>query len=277
MTYLNAIIMAFVQGLTEFLPVSSSGHMVLTKALLGVESPGALWEVALHVGTLVAVVTVFWSDLRKTVAGFFQGLARRRRGESWKTIWQARADFRMACYVLIATAAAAAVGIGLGDVLEGLFSKPVLSAIMIFVTGEILWLTKPYSMFGTDNEVRLASGLAIGAAQAGALMPGLSRSGFTIATAMIIGIDRGKAVRFSFLLSIPAILGASLLKTREFGDLPAEQIMPMITAVAVSAVSGYLALRLLLRAVKAGRLHCFAYYCWAVSVLGVTLLWALGY
>jgi undecaprenyl-diphosphatase len=148
---------------------------------------------------------------------------------------------------------------------------------MIFVTGEILWLTRPYSTFGTKNDVTLAGSLAIGAAQAGALVPGISRSGITIATAMLIGIDRSKAARFSFLLSIPAILGASVLKTREFADLPSDQILPMITAVLAAAVSGYIALRLLLGAVRAGKLHCFAYYCWAVSVVGVALLWTMGF
>ena len=262
MTLWESIVMALVQGITEFLPVSSSGHLVLTKSLLGLQSPGALWEVALHLGTL-----------RDVIVGFSSGVARRVRGERWATIWQTSAGFRMGCYIALGTAPAAAIGLGLSDLLEGLFAKPVFSAMMIFVTGEILWLSRPHSMMRTQGKLGLADSLAIGAAQVAALVPGISRSGTTISTGLIIGVNREEAARFSFLLAVPAILGATILKAHALSELPNEQILPMMVGIVVAGVSGYIALRLLLRVVKAGRIHCFAYYCWAASVAGVTYLW----
>ena len=273
MTLWESIVMALVQGVTEFLPVSSSGHLVLTKSLLGIQSPGALWEVTLHLGTLGAVVAVFRRDLRDVIVGFCSGVARRLRGERWSTIWREMASFRLGCYIVLGTAPAAAIGLGLSDLLEGLFDKPVFSAMMIFVTGEILWLSRPHSMMRTQGKLELADSLAIGAAQVAALVPGISRSGTTISTGLIIGVSREEAARFSFLLAVPAILGAAILKAHDVSELPDEQILPMIAGIVVTGVSGYIALRLLLRVVKAGRIHCFAYYCWAASVAGVTYLW----
>ena len=272
MTYLQSVVMALVQGITEFLPVSSSGHLVLTKSLLGVNSPGALYEVALHMGTLAAVMVVFWRDLRQVVAGFCSSLSKWAHGTCWTDVWKADPNFRMGCYIILGTAPIAAVGMGLGWLLERLFSQPILSAAMIFVTGEILWLSRPHSMIRSDGKIQLPDSLAIGAAQAAALVPGISRSGITIATGMIIGINREQAARFSFLLFIPAILGVGISKTCDAFTLPNNQILPLFAGMAVAGVSGYIALRILLRIVKAGRLHCFAYYCWAASVFGVTYL-----
>jgi len=276
MTYLQAIVLALVQGITEFLPVSSSGHLVLVKSLLGVESPGALWAIALHLGTLAAVMTVFWRDVCDTVAGFCAGVVKRLRGGSWTSIWQDDPRFRMGCYVLLGTAPAAAIGVGLGWLIEILFSRPVFSTVMIFVTGEILWLSRPHSMMRSSGKLGWPDSLAVGAAQVAALLPGISRSGVTIATGLIIGVEREQAARFSFLLSIPAILGAAILKTGDLGELPAGQILPLLAGMIVAGVSGYIALRLLLGIVKAGRLHSFAYYCWAMPVLGVTYLLTAG-
>jgi len=274
MTFLQSILVAMVQGLTEFLPVSSSGHMVLVESALGINTEGVLWEVALHVGTLLAVFAVFWRELWQAVAGLGSGLAQCFGKRPITAIWEREPGFRMGCYILIATIPAAVIGITVGDIIKSLFSKPILSAVLIFVTGEILWLSRPHSLMHPAGKLKLADSIAIGLAQAAALLPGISRSGITISAGLTQGIGREQAVRFSFLLSVPAILGAAVLESRKLSGLPAEQIAPMISGVAVAAVSGYIALRFLLRVVKAGKLHLFSYYCWAISIIGVTLLWS---
>ena len=277
MTLFESILIALVQGLTEFLPVSSSGHMVLVESFMGIRTEGALWEVALHVGTLMAVLTVFRRDIRDAVAGFCGGLARIMGESSAREVWKDNAGFRMGCCILIGTIPVAVVGLTAGKAIEGLFANPMLSAVMIFLTGEILWLSRPHSLARPSGELTLRDGIVVGIAQAGALVPGISRSGITISTGIMRGVDRNRAARFSFMLSIPAILGGAVLKARDLGGLPPEQILPLIAGIAVAGVSGYVALRFLLRIVRAGKLHFFSYYCWAASVISVAVLWSMEY
>lgn len=273
MTLLQAILIAIVQGITEFLPVSSSGHMVLAEAVLGVHPPGVLWEVALHVGTLLAVLAVFRREIWETLAGFTSGLGQVLHSRSIAVPWEGNTGFRMGCYVLIGTVPAVIAGLTLRGWIQGLFSCPILSAAMIFVTGEVLWLSRPHSLVRPSGKVKALDSLAVGLAQAAALVPGISRSGATISAGLLRGIDRDRAVRFSFLLSVPAILGAAALEASKLNGLPAEQAGPMIAGIAVAAVSGFFALRFLLRVVKAGKLHFFSYYCWAMGIVGIALLW----
>ncbi len=141
MSWIETIVIAIVQGLTEFLPVSSSGHMVLFKTLLGVETPGVLLEVALHLGTLVAVLAVFRSEIAAVVAGFCGGLRDILRGGGGRKIWQEQPHYRMGWYIIIGTIPAAALGLYAKSAIEGLFSNGILAMAMLFLTGEILWLT----------------------------------------------------------------------------------------------------------------------------------------
>ena len=275
MTLIQSILVALVQGLTEFLPVSSSGHMVLVETFLGAHTDGVLWEVALHVGTLLAVFAVFRRDLRMVIVEFCSGLGRLVGKGSAADVWKDKPGFRMGCYIIIGTIPAAVIGLTLRDSIERFFSQPILAAIMIFVTGEILWLTRPHALARPSGKMALGDGIFVGIAQALALVPGISRSGITISAGLARGIDRAQAARFSFLLAIPAILGGALLEARKLRTIPSEHITPMIVGILVAAVSGYLALRFLLRVVNAGKLHLFAYYCWAVGIAGVIILWGM--
>ena len=276
MSLIDALLLAIVQGLTEFLPVSSSGHMVLTKSLLHISSPGAVWEVALHLGTLIAVFVVFRKDIAEAVTGFGSGLLRLKKGEGWKAVWNESVGFRMGWFVILGTLPAAIVGLSLKNFIEGLFASPMAALCMLFVTGEILWLTRSHNLYRPDGKLRLSDSLFIGVAQAFALLPGVSRSGITICAGVFRNVDRHTAARFSFLLSIPAILGGGLLEARHVSALPSDEMTTLLIAVATSAVVGYGALKLLLGIVNAGRLHWFAWYCWAVGFAGVLLLWANG-
>ena len=273
MSFLHAILLGLLQGATEFLPVSSSGHLVMLKSLLGIETEGVLWEVALHVGTLGAVVLLFWRDIRDLLAGWFRGFGRLNR-DGWRRVWSDCAEFRYGWYVILGTLPAAVAGVSVKHLIERAFASPILTAAMIFVTGEILWLTRPHSLLRHTGKVRLRDSLVIGLAQAAALIPGISRSGSTISAGLLCGVEREQAARFSFLLSVPVILGASLLEGRKITSLPHDQIVPLLAGAGAALVSGIIALRLLLRVVRAARLHWFAWYCWAVAVAGVLYFWA---
>lgn len=276
MGFIDAMILAVVQGLTEFLPVSSSAHLVLVKALLGVHTEGVVWEVALHVGTLVAVVIFLRSELWRVITGFFSGLTAILTGMDRATAWKEKPDFRLACYVILGTIPAGLIGVLLHKPIERLFESPIPSAAMLFLTGEILWLTRPHSLLKSTREVTWKDSLWIGLGQALAVLPGISRSGTTIAAGLLRDVNREQAARFSFLLSIPVILGAALLDARKVAALPNGELSTLGIAVGVAAVVGYVALRVLLRVVKAGRLHYFSYYCWAASVAAVSYFWFLG-
>jgi undecaprenyl-diphosphatase len=275
MTTLQAVILAIIQGVTEFLPVSSSGHMVLAKSLMGIEPEGVVWEVALHLGTLAAVILVFRKELFRVVTGFLGGLFGGFR-HGWAAVWKERPDFRMGWYLLLGSVPAGAVGVLFHDRIEAFFQGPFAGAALIFVTGEILWLTRPHSLMPEGREVRLGDGFWIGVAQAIAILPGISRSGITISTGLLRGVKREAAARFSFLLSVPVILGAGAIEAVKLKDIPKEQLTTMGIGVGVSAVVGIIALSVLLRVVRAGRLHLFAWYCWAVSLVSLGYFWRVA-
>lgn len=273
----QSVLVALVQGLTEFLPISSSGHMVLVEAILEIETPGAVWEVAFHLGTLLAVFAVFWEDLWHVAVGSLAGAGKIVSGTKPSEVWRGGEHFRLGVYIVLATIPAAVVGLTLKDSIEAAFSRPILAAVLIFVTGEVLWLTRPHGLTKSGGDLRTSDSIVIGIAQAFALFPGISRSGTTIATGLMRGVDRTQAARFSFLLSVPAILGATVLQAPDLRAIPGEHILPLIVGMAVAAVSGYAALVLLLRIVRAGKLHLFAYYCRTAAILGVTYLWGMHY
>jgi undecaprenyl-diphosphatase len=274
MTLAKSVILALLQGVTEFLPVSSSGHLVIAESLMKVKAEGVLWEVALHLGTLAAVLIVFRKDIWEVITGFCSGMFALLRGAKWRAVWRERPGFRMAWYVVIGTIPAGIAGVALKHRIEAVFSSPIATCALIFCTGEILWLSRPCNQLRPEGNLHLWDSIRVGLAQALALLPGVSRSGTTITAGILCGVDRDRAARFSFLLSVPAILGAAVLEGRKLPSLPAGEMTPLLVGISVACAAGYLALRLLLRVVRAGRLHWFAYYCWIVSVLGVAYFWA---
>ncbi len=254
MELLKAVLLGTLQGLTEFLPVSSSGHLVIGAELLGFQDQGIFFEICLHLGTLVAVFVVFWAEIVAMARAPFQYLGGNRQ-ESVCLF------FRWDGYVVLATLPAVVVGLLFKEDIELFFNSTLVAYLMLVVTG-LLMLASRYLPQG-EKSLDVPRSLLIGCAQACAIMPGLSRSGSTIFTGMALGIPRETAARFSFIMSIPAILGAAVL---HMGDLlaspPADGTMFNLAAGTLAAVfSGYLAIKLLLAVIRRNQLHWFGYYC----------------
>lgn len=260
MSILEALLLGILQGLTEFLPVSSSGHLVLARGILGVEMPGVLFEVAVHMGTLLAILLHF----RRDILDMLSSVLRFRRDE----------HTRLFLLLLLATVPAAAAGILGEGLLVGLYARPLVAGVLLVVTGFILLSTRLARRAG--NAVGPASAIGIGIAQAFAILPGISRSGATITAGMHFGVDPKRAARFSFLLAIPALIGASALMGMDLAAHPVDRTVTLPCAVGAAAafLSGYFALRWLLGIVSRGRLDRLAWYCLAVGCSAVIyFLW----
>ncbi|HOB08116.1 MAG: undecaprenyl-diphosphate phosphatase [Limnochordia bacterium] len=271
MDLVQAVILGIVQGMTEFLPISSSGHLVLFGALLKVDEPGMLLEIMLHFGTLIAVFAAFWRETALLAKAVFIMLGNPTKiGKLVKE----NPGCRLVVIILLATVPAAVFGLAANDWLARLFDNPRFTGAMLCVTGTILFLSNRARPGGkTLEEIGSGDGLAIGFAQALAVLPGISRSGTTIAAGLFRGINRESAAKFSFLLSIPAVLGSQLLAVKELVDNPAVGV-PLPAAVVgtvTAAVSGYFAIRLLLNFVRRGRLTVFSYYTWIVGLIVLLL------
>lgn len=262
MDLIKAVLLGIVQGLTEFLPISSSGHLVIGSEILNFHEPGIAFEVFLHLGTLVAVIVAFRRELTLMVRAVFVSSQVRRQDPELTRM------FLWNIYIIVATLPAVGVGLFLRDVIEQIFDNILITFGMLTVTGTIMLLTRRLS--DKSMPVSCPRALLIGMAQAMAILPGLSRSGSTIFTGMLLGINRETAARFSFIMSIPAILGAAVLKLGALASAsPTRQELVCIGAgTLASAISGYLAIVLLMGIVKQGGLHWFGYYCFLVSGIG---------
>ena len=247
---LKAAFWGLVQGLTEFLPVSSSGHLVLIPALLGVDEPGLATSAVLHLGTLLAVVWFYRTDLI--------GLVREPRSEHSKRVWM---------LLVVGTIPAAIAGLTLGDPVEILFSEPGYVAIALVITGLVLslgLLFQPGDRRLADG--RVGDGIVVGLAQAIALIPGISRSGTTITAGLVQGFDRVEAARYAFLLSIPTIAGAGVVEGAQLIDRGGFEASVLV-GMAVAALSGYVAIGGLVRLLGRRGLAPFAIYCVAFGTL----------
>lgn len=259
MTYWQGVVLGMVQGLTEFLPISSSGHLVVTEAAFGLTTPGVTVEVALHVATLLAVLVVYRARLWALVRGAVLG-----SGEA----------LRYLLLLVIGSVPAGIVGLGLGHLIERAFDSLLIVGVDFLVTGAILWSTRPLAA-GVAAAPSPGDAGAIGLAQALAILPGISRSGTTVAAAMWLGVEPVRAAEFSFLLAIPAIAGAGVLQLAELGsDAAAVGIGPLVASFATALVAGVLAIRLLIALLQRGAFHRFAPYCWMIGA--GTVAWALA-
>ena len=264
MTPVDIIVLSLIQGLTEFLPVSSSGHLVLANALLGLKQPGVATEIVLHAGTLLAVVLYFKRDLLALAAGTVRSLARRADGE-------ARGARNLVIAIVAGTVPAVIAGFAGGARLEALYENPRESAIEIIITGGILLSTLAIRR-GTRG-ITLGRAIVIGVFQAIALLPGISRSGITIASGLYLGIRPEEAARFSFLLAIPAILGGVVLKIPEVvAEAHAGEGGVLAAGFVISFLVGYASIAALLRIVKRGRFGWFGVYCVTVGAVALLLL-----
>ena len=271
----QALVLGIVQGATELLPISSSGHLILVPWLFEWEyletheEFNQTFDVALHVGTLVAVVAYFWSDVVRLVAAWL-GSVRRRRIES--------AEERIAWFVAIATVPAAVIGALGEDLIAEHLGEPWQIAIFLAVFGIVLWVADRTPPRRSMSDLGPGTAIAVGLAQSLALMPGVSRSGITITAARFLGLDRDSAARFSFLLLIPIVFGASLWKGVTdvlLGDLPPGSSGPFLVGMIASAGSGLLAIWGLLGYVRNHDYTLFVVYRLVVAAV-VLLLIATG-
>ena len=275
MTLLLLLFLAVLQGLTEFLPVSSSGHLRLLQAAFGVEDPQTLVDVTLHLGTLAAVIAVYWRDLLHIVGSVFRSLRRVVRGRR-RDLLRDEPHTRLALLLLLGSVPAAVLGVLLGGVLEANLTSPSFVGLFLLVNGCLLALGGRTRVARGDDrgrplsQLRATDALVIGCAQAFALLRGISRSGTTISAGLLRGIRRDDAARFSFLLAVPAISGAAVLELRHVGVAGAPPVVSLALAAVAAGFVGWAALRFLLRVVRAGRLDRFAWYCWGLGAVALT-------
>ncbi|MBM6887665.1 undecaprenyl-diphosphate phosphatase [Pseudoflavonifractor phocaeensis] len=269
LTYLLSILMGIIQGVAEFLPISSSGHLALFQTFFGmenVEEKYMFFTVQLHFGTLISVCVVYWRDIADMIREFFLGIAALAgRKDTGVTPPPAR---RMVMLIIIATLPLF-VMVLLQDAINQLFSNSIMVSCALIVTGFILFFSDRLAKgHKTARNATVADALIVGCGQALAVIPGLSRSGTTISVGMLRGFDRAFAVRFSFLLSLPAILGANVLEIKDAVEagFPMEELPMYLVGVAVAAVVGYFAIRLVKSLADKGKFGKFAYYCWAVGL-----------
>lgn len=266
---MRALILGIVQGITEFLPVSSSAHLVLTPWLLQWENPGLAFDAMLHLGTLLAVVAYFWRDLWELVVSGLVSIRERSLGDD--------PNRRMAWFIVIGTLPAAVLGFALEDFFEGLFGAPLRVGVLLLGTGLLLASSERWSRRRQDlAELGLLDALFVGLGQALAIAPGISRSGATISAGLARGLGREAAARFSFLLSVPIVFGAGLFSLKELLESPwiIESPWSLLAGFLSAAISGFLSIKFLLSYLRTRSLYPFAVYCWAVGLLAmlVTLL-----
>jgi len=268
MTWWQSIILGLLQGLTEFLPVSSSGHLVLAQHILGLQlTADVTFEVFLHAGTAFSIITVYRQRLRTIVTDTLYSLTRSRSGNAYQT----NPNVRIAWQIVCASVPAGLAYIFLEIQLEWTYARPWFACIMLIVTGGLLgstWLVRI-----REREVNLWKSILIGVAQAVSLLPGMSRSGATISTGLLSGVRPEAAADFSFIMVLPVIFGATLIKGLALIQSPeAVDWLPVLLGTLVAYGTGIFAIHVVLGFVRRGRLHTFALYCVGVGVLGLIFL-----
>jgi undecaprenyl-diphosphatase len=267
MDLFHAVVLGIIQGATEVLPISSSGHLILVPLLLGWPESGLTFDVALHFGTFLAIFFYFRKDVVTLVQDGMGGL--------YQT--EGQRQLRLPWMIILASVPAAIVGKTLEGPIEAVFrSSPLLISLMLITFGLFLGLADSYGrQLGTIASITLSSALLIGCFQCLALIPGVSRSGITITAGLLAGLARTDAARFSFLLSLPIVFGAALLKGIDLINRGIEpgMALPMLVGVVVSAIAGYISVAFLLKFVQNRTLWAFVWY---RCLLGVVLLLLMG-
>ncbi len=273
MTYLTAMVMGLIQGIAEFLPISSSGHLAIFQNFFGmsdIEHDYMLFDVLLHLGTLVAVFVAYWADIVALLREFFAMVHLRRLPDGQRPDVPTR---RLILMIIVATLPLFAI-LPVKDRVEELYSNTFFISFALIVTGAVLFFSdRMRHGKKTDRDATMVDALLIGCAQALATVPGISRSGATISAGLARGFNRQFAVRFSFLMSIPAVMGANILSLVDALKADTDwSLLPMyLVGVMVAAVSGYLSIRLLRYIANKGSFGYFSYYCWGVGLLTLIL------
>jgi len=270
----KAIILGVLQGLTEFLPVSSSGHLVLVQHLFGIANPELFFNVILHLGTLTAILIVFRVDIKLLAVEIFCLPETLRSRGQIKTAFQNRPDFRLLILILMGSIPTGLVGIIFKSSFESFFASTLIVGLALLFTGLILFLTKLIKNPAREiTQFGILQALAIGLAQGLAITPGISRSGITIGCALFFGLEKKLATRYSFLLSIPAILGALVIETGNLSN-SVFGLFDLGLGFLAALLSGWLALLLLIKMIRSGHFYYFSYYCW---LIGLIILWHTFY
>ena len=263
MNILQSIVLGLIQGITEFFPISSSGHLVIIPYFFGWDYPPLYFTVTVHFATLLAVLTVLYRDAWRIIRGFALGLFRRK--------WRESTDFKLGLYIIIATIPAVLVGLFLNDLNGSIYSKPLVVAVFLLVTAFILWGGEYRGRkVKQKNSLNYISSVASGIGQALAVFPGISRAGSTISFARFFGVKREEAVRFSFLLSIPIILGSFVFElSRSAGAVlngGENTVWVLFAGLASAYLSGFFTIKYLLYLTKKKNLNIFAVYCICLSI-----------
>lgn len=273
MDSLQAIILGIIQGLTEFLPVSSSGHLVIFQHLFGLKEPELFFDICVHLGTLLAVIIVFRQEIRELMRSLGHLLWMIFvKDAHFEHIFE-NSDFKMLLLVFFGFFPTAVLGVVFHEIGEHFFSSIRTVGVMLIITGLILWFTRRVKHEGGGLEsFSIRTALIIGLVQGLAIMPGISRSGSTIALGLFLGLSRELSARYSFLLAIPAILGAGVLSIHGLITHPGGDYKIALVGAAASFIVGYFALVSLLHMVKKAKLYIFAPYCWAAGIAALFIV-----
>jgi undecaprenyl-diphosphatase len=269
---LYALVLGIVQGLTEFLPISSSGHLVLFQNLFGMNEPELFLDVCLHAGTLVAVCCLFFREIVSMLAAVWKTPCLYRTHGGFRGMFRESPEIRMSVLIVVGSVPTAALGLLFHEMADKIFGSVQIVGFMLLITGTFLWFTRRVSAEGRLlKKMGIPDSLVVGFIQGLAILPGISRSGATISAALFLGIDRDLAGRYSFLLSIPAICGALVLGIESSAMQSSIPPTGILAGAAAAGLTGFFALKALLRLVRTGRIHYFSWYCWSIG--SFALLW----
>ena len=263
MELIKAIILGIIQGLTEFLPVSSSGHLVIFSELLEFHEEGIAFEVFLHFGTLLAVLIYFRKEIGRLITAPYEIWIKKETNEESKEYlnWDIQ--------IIIATIPAVIIGLAFKDTIEAMFTNVFFVYIMLIITGLLMFSIQFIKQ--KDSKITVRRSFLIGLAQAFAILPGISRSGSTIFAGVVQGVKSENAAKFSFLMSVPVILGAVILKFKDLLEVPpsSAEVVNLIFGTLASFIAGYFAIIWLMDIVKKGKLQWFGYYCFFIAGIGI--------
>ena len=265
MTFFQAFVLGVLQGATEFLPVSSSGHLVLVPWLLNWSASSLLFDTVVHLGTLVAVIIYFWADIIELFKGFWSSLRHRSLATPFE---------RLPWLVILGAIPGAVLGYLLDDWFESLFGSPIIVSCLLLVTGVFLFVSDRLGRRERNmRQISVCDAVVMGLGQALAIAPGISRSGSTISAGLLSGLDRPTAARFSFIMGIPLIAGAAVFKISDAfsGAAMGESWGVLAVGFVAAALCGYFAIRWLLNLVQKHSIKGFAYYCWVAGIVGITV------
>ncbi len=267
MNFLNAILLGIIQGLTEFLPVSSSGHLVLAQHFFGIKETGdTVFEVFMHLGSLLAVLIFFRQKIWNLVVSLF----------SWKRTLRHethRRNRNIILYLFLATLATGAIYLLFGGFFEGLYAKPLIVSLMLIVTGVIVFISDRLQSGSIPaSDMGMPRSLFIGLLQGIAIIPGISRSGSTITGSLLVGVKRREAAEFSFLLSIPAILAANVTNLGAFKQLSLSEFSIYLGGFVASFIVSLLVIGFMMELIARARLRYFSWYCWAAGIISFLVI-----